>query len=78
MDRASASGAEGCKFESCRNHSHKELDTTNVKEDDGGYTIEVAVPGMEGKNFHMRVHDGVLSIYIASGRSRDRQDHPAR
>lgn len=28
---------------------------TNVKEDDGGYTVELAVPGMERKNFHMRV-----------------------
>lgn len=27
----------------------------NVKEDDSGYTIELAVPGMERKNFHMRV-----------------------
>jgi hypothetical protein len=24
MDRASASGAEGCKFESCRNHRENE------------------------------------------------------
>lgn len=28
---------------------------TNVKEDDNCYTIELAVPGMERKNFHMRV-----------------------
>jgi len=38
-----------------------------VKEDDSGYTIEMAVPGMEGKNFHMRVHDGVLSLRIRKG-----------
>ena len=40
---------------------------TNIKEDDSGYTIELAVPGMERKNFHMRVHDGVLSLRIRKG-----------
>ena len=40
---------------------------TNVKEDDSGYTIELAVPDMERKNFHMRVHDGVLSLRIRKG-----------
>uniref|UniRef100_UPI00402A3986 Hsp20/alpha crystallin family protein n=1 Tax=Prevotella sp. TaxID=59823 RepID=UPI00402A3986 len=40
---------------------------TNVKEDDSGYTIELAVPGMERKNFHMRVHDGVLCLRIRKG-----------
>ncbi len=40
---------------------------TNVKEDEGGYTIEFAVPGMERKNFHMRVHDGVLNLRIRKG-----------
>lgn len=40
---------------------------TNVKEDDGGYTIELAVPSMERKNFHMRIHDGVLSLCIRKG-----------
>ena len=47
---------------------------TNVKEDDGGYTVELAVPGMERKNFHMRVHGGVLSLRIRKGH----RFHPAR
>ena len=40
---------------------------TNVKEDDGGYTVELAVPGMERKNFHMRVHSGPRGI-VRGGR----------
>lgn len=47
--------------------SHLSEIPTNVKEDDGGYTIELAVPGMERRNFHMRVHGGVLSLRIRKG-----------
>ena len=47
--------------------SHLSEIPTNVKEDDGGYTIELAVPGMERMNFHTRVHGVVLSLCIRKG-----------
>lgn len=40
---------------------------TNVREDDKGYDIDLAVPGLERKNFHMKVHDGVLDLRIRKG-----------
>jgi HSP20 family protein len=40
---------------------------TNVKEDEQGYTIELAVPGLERKNFHMMVRNGVLNLRIRKG-----------
>lgn len=40
---------------------------TNVKEDSDGYTIEMAVPGLERKNFHMKVRNGDLCLKIRKG-----------
>lgn len=40
---------------------------TNVKEDSDGYTIEMAVPGLERKNFHMKVRNGDLCLKVRKG-----------
>ncbi|MCE2708411.1 MAG: Hsp20/alpha crystallin family protein [Bacteroidota bacterium] len=34
----------------------------NISENEKAYTIELAVPGLEKKDFKVEVHDGVLSI----------------
>ena len=40
---------------------------TNIIESDDCYTIEMAVPGMERKNFHIKEHNGVLDLRICKG-----------
>lgn len=35
---------------------------TNIKEQDGTYTIEMAVPGMSKKDFHIDVENGMLTV----------------
>lgn len=40
---------------------------TNVREDSDSYTIEMAVPGLERKNFHLKVHDGDLCLRVRKG-----------
>lgn len=40
---------------------------TNIIESDDCYTIEMAVPGMERKNFHIKEHNGMLYLRIRKG-----------
>ena len=40
---------------------------TNVREDADSYTIEMAVPGLERKNFKLRVHNGDLCLKVRKG-----------
>lgn len=40
---------------------------TNIKEDAEGYTIELAVPGLERKNFKLKVHNGNLCMKVRKG-----------
>lgn len=40
---------------------------TNVREDADSYTIEMAVPGLERKNFKLRVHNGDLCLEVRKG-----------
>lgn len=35
---------------------------TNIKEQDGTYTIEMAVPGMSKKDFHIDIENGMLTV----------------
>lgn len=38
------------------------LPAVNIKEDDNAFTVEVAVPGMEKKDFHIDLEDNILTI----------------
>ncbi|MGB5364362.1 MAG: Hsp20/alpha crystallin family protein [Aureibaculum sp.] len=38
------------------------LPAVNIKEDDNSFTVEVAVPGMEKKDFHIDLEDNILTI----------------
>lgn len=40
---------------------------TNVKDDADGYTIEMTFPGLERKNFHIKVKDGDLCMKVRKG-----------
>ena len=38
------------------------LPAVNIMEDDNAFTVEVAVPGMEKKDFHIDLEDNILTI----------------
>ncbi|MDF9797855.1 HSP20 family protein [Catalinimonas alkaloidigena] len=35
---------------------------TNIKEQDGSFNIEMAVPGMSKKDFHIDIENGILTV----------------
>ena len=41
---------------------HGNSPAVNISEDDKGYTIEVAAPGISGKDFNLEVENDVLTI----------------
>jgi len=45
----------------------------NVSEDDKGYTIEVAAPGIAGKAFNLEIENDVLTISTEQKESKDEQ-----
>ncbi|MFC2080732.1 Hsp20/alpha crystallin family protein [Bacteroidota bacterium] len=57
----------------------KSLPAVNIVEDDNGYTIEVAAPGLDKKNFNINVENDCLTISSVSEDSKeDSQDHYTR
>ena len=59
-----------------KRHNYSDSDTTlpkvNVKEDDHGFEVEMAAPGMKKSDFNIKLEDNVLSI--SSEKTDDKED----
>lgn len=42
--------------------SNSSMPSVNIKEDDNGFTLEVAAPGLNKEDFNLEINDNVLTI----------------
>ncbi len=62
-----------------RRNDYKNLPAVNITEDDEAYTIEVAAPGLEKKDFKIDLENDVLTIASSKeDRNVENQDHYTR
>lgn len=59
------------------NHA-KNLMKTDVRETDGGYEVDIDLPGFKKDEIQMQLKDGVLTVNAAKGLDKDEQDKEGR
>src|SRR5690606_15310672 len=52
----------------------KKMPAVNISETDNTFLVEVAAPGMEKKDFHVSVEDGVLTIRSEKEEKKEQND----
>lgn len=57
-------------------HSGNDLPSTNIKETDDHFEVELAVPGFDKKDVNVELNDGLLTI--SSEKAENKQDENAR
>ena len=56
----------------------RNLMKTDVKETDGGYEVDIDLPGFQKDEVHLDLEDGYLTISAAKGLDKDQQDQKGR